>query len=363
MNNKGINTHHKKETKSTNNRAFSEIIAIKLYKRRFLLIAIGVIILCMLPVMGITMYIKRITVMIMLYTVLAQGLNILTGYTGQVSLGNAGFYAIGAYTSAILTTFHNWPFWGSLVLAFIISGSIGLLLGIPTLRLRGSYLSIVTLGFGEIVRLVILNWDKVTRGTLGIRSIPSPRIFGFELTLENSGMYYLMLVILILVVSACYCIVHSKIGRAFESIREDELVATIMGINTTNYKVLAFVISASISGIAGAFYASFSHYIDATIFSFDASIEMLSIVILGGMGTIGGVIVGAILLISAPELLRFLNEYRFVMYGLILVMMMRFRPQGLFGGRSLLPYSLPKGCKKTFPEQLVNEDISKEEAV
>lgn len=301
----------------------------------------GIILLLLLPYSGLSQYVMRIFIMIGIYYMLAMGLNILTGYTGLVSLGQAGFYAIGAYTTTLCLTKLGLNFPVALLVGGMLSSLCGFLLGLPTLRLTGSYLSIVTLGFGEIVRTIIMNWDGVTNGTLGIRNIPKPNIFGVQLTLSNHGLYYLMIVLTLFTTLLCYLVIHSKVGRAFLSIKEDELAAKMMGIKTTRYKILAFVISAFITGIAGGFYATVIGYIDQNSFVFDTSILIISVVILGGMGTFRGMLLGAMILIASPEFLRFLMDWRFVVYGLILVVMMRFRPQGVLGWRSLLPYKLP----------------------
>ena len=324
------------------NGLFSKVSAFAYGKRKILLVLLIVILLAV-PFMGFSNVVIRVLTSICIYSTLALGLNIPTGYTGQVSLGHSGFFAIGAYTAAILVSKAGLSFFIALPIAAVIAGFAGLLLGMPSLRLSGSYLSIVTLGFAEIVRMVVQNWVSLTNGPMGIKNISRPVLFGLELTLKNGGMYYLMLSILLLVSLVSYLVINSKIGRAFKSIKEDELAATMMGIKTTNYKVLAFTLSAIISGMAGAFFAPFMRYIDPNSFTFDSSILMLSIVILGGMGTMRGMYIGAILLISFPEVLRFLEEYRFVVYGLILVIMMHFRPQGLLGWQSRRPYQFPKG--------------------
>ena len=311
------------------------------HKYRFLLGSAGVILLIALPSFGFSQYILRIFIMIGIYTTLALGLNILTGMTGLVSLGHAGFYAIGAYTTAILMIRFQMNFLPAVVIAMAVTGVCGLVLGLPTLRLTGTYLSIVTLGFGEIVKMLIMNMDSVTNGTLGIRNIPKPEFFGFKLTLANGGMYYLMLLILFLVTYVCIVIQNSGLGRALRAIKADELASSIMGIRTARYKIAAFVMSAVIAGLAGGFYATLVSYIDHNSFSFDISILILSIVILGGMGTIRGMYLGAILLIVFPEVARPLMEWRFVVYGIVLIVMMRFRPQGILGWRSGVPYHIP----------------------
>jgi branched-chain amino acid transport system permease protein len=191
-----------------------------------------------------------------------------------------------------------------------------------------------------------MNWDSVTNGTLGVKNIPKPEIFGIKLTLANNGLYYMMLILVALITIFCIALINSKTGRAFLAIKTDEMAGIMMGINVTYYKVLAFVLSAFISAVAGAFYATLIGYVDPNSFTFDISTLILSIVILGGMGTIRGMYVAAAVLISFPEVSRKLMDYRFVVYGLILVFMMRFRPQGLLGWKSQMPYKLSKNVKK-----------------
>ncbi|WP_313129740.1 branched-chain amino acid ABC transporter permease [Anaerocolumna sp.] len=314
----------------------------KLYNKRYIFEIGAVLLLLAVPALGFSQYVIRILIMIGIYTMLALGFNILTGLTGLVSLGHAGFFAIGAYATAILMIKMQMNFFLAVFIAMIITGICGLLLGLPTLRLTGTYLSIVTLGFAEIVKMIIMNWDSMTNGTLGIRNIPKPTMFGEKLTLANNGMYYLMLLLLFLVTFTCITIHSSKIGRALKAIKANELASSMMGIYTARYKVLAFVISAVITGLAGGFYAALVSYIDHNSFTFDTSILILSIVILGGMGTIRGMFLGAAILISFPEVARPLMEWRFVVYGLILILMMRFRPQGLLGWRSTAKYRIPK---------------------
>ncbi|MFA5527768.1 MAG: branched-chain amino acid ABC transporter permease [Peptostreptococcales bacterium] len=312
---------------------------------RLTLIGLGILWMIMIPRLGASSFFIRVLTMIGLYTILALSLNLITGYTGQVSIGQAGFCAIGAYTSALLNVNFGLNYFITSLCGALMAGLFGFLLGLPTLRLSGPYLTIATLGFGEIVRMIALNFDKLTNGPLGISGIQRPLIFGFQLTALNGGFYYLVWALVILITLFLYAIVRSKMGRALMAIRDDELVATLMGIKTTRYKVAAFSISAVIAGIGGSFYAHMIRYIDPNTFNFDISILIISIVILGGMGTIRGMFVGAALLISFPEILRFASAYRFVIYGLILVIMIRFRPQGLFGGQSSAKYVLPKGVK------------------
>lgn len=309
---------------------------------RFLLAMVSAVLLLVFPMVVTNQYIITIAVKIGIYIMLALGLNILVGYTGLVSLGHAGFVAIGAYTASLLSTKLGFGFFSSVLLGMVVAALAGLLLGLPTLRLSGTYLSIVTLGFGEIVKTIAMNWDPVTNGTLGVKNIPRPSLFGMDLTVANYGLYYLMLVMLLIITVFCYTVYKSRTGRAFLAIKTDEMAGVMMGINVTYYKVLAFVLSAVISAAAGALYATLIGYIDPNTFTFDVSTLILSIVILGGMGTIRGMFLGAAILIAFPEVSRSLMDYRFVVYGLILVLMMRFRPQGLLGWKSQIPYKLSK---------------------
>lgn len=298
--------------------------------------------LCLLPKGVNNQYFLTVVVKMAVYAMFGLGLNILTGYTGLVSLGHAGFVAIGAYTASLCAVKLGWSFFPSMLFGVVAAGMVGILLGLPTLRLTGTYLSIVTLGFGEIIKMIAMNWSPVTNGTLGVKNIPKPAVFGMKLTIANHGLYYLVMIILVVCTVFCLVLVKSKTGRALQAIKGDELASVMMGINVTYYKILAFVLSACICAAAGALYATLIGYVDPNTFNFDVSTLILSIVILGGMGTIRGMFLGAAILIALPEVSRFLMVYRFVLYGVILVVMMRFRPQGILGWKSQLPYKLSK---------------------
>lgn len=342
------------------NKSLNIILSMEQFVDRFKLplAGISVMLLLVFPHLLTNQYILTITVKVGIYIILALGLNILTGYVGLVSLGHAGFVAIGAYTASLLATRLGVGFFLSMIAGMVVAGISGIILGLPTLRLSGTYLSIVTLGFGEIIKTIAMNWNSVTNGTLGVKNIPSPAIFGMKLTIANSGLYYLMLIMLLLVTLICYLTYKSRTGRAFLAIKTDEMAGIMMGINVTYYKVLAFVLSACICAAAGALYASLIGYIDPNTFTFDVSTMILSIVILGGMGTIRGMFLGSIILITFPEVSRSLMDYRFVVYGLILVLMMRFRPQGLLGWKSQMPYKISKKVQKRLEEALCNNQES-----
>lgn len=252
------------------------------------------------------------------------GLNLITGVTGQLSLGHSAFFSIGAYTSALLMLMLGVPFGVALVTATLMAGLIGGLFGIPILRLRGDYLAIATLGFCEIVRVVILNL-KVT-------------IHGSEKLLSTSlggipGSTNLILVLSLAVLAALFmaALERSKFGLALRSIREDEVAYQMMGIDVARHKILSFAIGSAFAGLGGALYASYMTVISPGDFGFMRSIEMLCMLVLGGMGSIVGVIAGTTVLTAIPELLRFAQEYRMIMYGIVLIFMMVFRPRGLFG--------------------------------
>jgi len=287
----------------------------------------------LLPIVINNDYVIRIFVVAGIYSILTLGLNLVTGYSGQLCLGWAAFYGIGAYTSALLSLNWQWSFWLTLPIGGIVAGLFGVLLGIPTARLRNVYLAITTLGFGEIIRLILLNWTDLTRGAMGLPGIPAPSFLGYSL--DHQYFYYYFIVALVVVsIIAMMRIIDSRLGRALIAIREDELAAKTMGIDTTRYKIIAFAIGAFLAGIAGSFYAHYSTFIDPHTFSFNESMVVLAMAMLGGMGSITGSIFGAVVLTLLPELLREMAEYRMIIYGLILMIVVIVRPQGFFGKSS-----------------------------
>ncbi|MDK2866727.1 MAG: branched-chain amino acid transport system permease protein [Clostridiales bacterium] len=274
----------------------------------------------------ITRYHQGIIVFILINVILATSLNLAVGFLGQLTLGHAGFMAVGAYVSAITAVALNANFnlpkivvlLISLTLAAIVSALTGVAIGIPALRLRGDYLAIITLGFGEVIR-VIINNIKVTGGAQGFTGIPKLS------TLDN------VFWITVLAVAFLYTLTHSRQGRAILSIREDEIAAEAVGVKTTSFKVMGFAIAAGLAGIGGGLYAHYIAFLDPNTFNFMRSVEILIIVVLGGMGSLTGSIVAAIVLTIMPEALRSFNELRLLLYALILVVMMIFKPSGLFG--------------------------------
>lgn len=280
-----------------------------------------------------TNYILRIATSAMLYMILALGLNIVPGFNGLLDLGYVGFYGIGAYTAGLLTIHYNLPFYVILPLAALNGAMWGILLGVPTLRLTGDYFAIVTFGFSELVVLLIRNELWLTRGPMGLPGITPPSVFGHTLV-HDWEYYYLILVLLIFVVIVMTRLADSRLGRAWFAVREDEIAAQCCGVNLIKYKVIAFAISASIGAMGGAFYAKWFKFIHPDMFKFWESILVLCLIVLGGMGSILGTMLGALVLIPLSEILRMilpqeLFSARFLIYGLILVLMMRWRSHGL----------------------------------
>jgi branched-chain amino acid transport system permease protein len=282
-------------------------------------------------------YVVDVLTLAGLYVLLALGLNITVGYAGLLDLGYAAFYAIGAYTYAILSTRLGLPFWLGLPIGGIGAALSGMALGIVTLRLRGDYLAIVTLGFIQIVHLILNNWNSLTNGPNGILNVGRPVLsfpgLGRFVFIEPISFYYLILLLVGLALLAIRRLNGSWVGRAWIAIREDELAAEVMGTDTTRMKILAFTLGASVAGIAGVFFAGKFAFVSPESFTFLESVLILSMVVLGGMGNLVGVTLGAVLLVVLPELFRGFAAFRMLIFGAALVLMMMFRPQGILPGR------------------------------
>ena len=303
----------------------------------------------------------RITNLAILFVMLSLGLNIVVGFAGLLDLGYIAFYAVGAYVYALLASPHfniHWPWWAILPIGAAVACLFGVLLGTPTLKLRGDYLAIVTLGFGEIVRIFLNNLSEpfnLTNGPKGLTTIDSIKVAGLDFanTTQVGGLalsgtikyYYFLLAVLVLVVIVNLRLQDSRIGRAWEAIREDELAARSMGIDTRNMKLLAFAMGASFGGIAGGMFSAIQGFISPESFILTESVMVLAMVVLGGMGNIWGVVLGAVLLSFVPEILRYTVEpvqrmvfgrsiidpevIRMLLFGLAMVVMMLFRPAGI----------------------------------
>lgn len=305
-----------------------------------------------------------------IYVLLGLGLNIVVGFAGLLDLGYVGFYAVGAYAYALLA--QNWGlgFWYALPICGLLAAIVGIILGFPVLRLRGDYLAIVTLGFGEIIRILLNNLDSWTGGPNGISSIPKPTLFGLEFSRrasEEGGrtfheffgidfasehrvifLYFVGLLLVLISLWVINRLIRMPIGRAWEALREDEIACRSLGLNPTSIKLSAFALGATFAGFSGAFFAAKQGFINPESFSFIESAIVLAIVVLGGMGSQSGVILAAIALTILPELARGFESYRMLIFGLVMVLMMIWRPQGLIPAkRPQIKLPQPKKAKKT----------------
>ena len=312
---------------------------------------------------GATRWIDNFGIQILIYVMLGWGLNIVVGLAGLLDLGYVAFYAVGAYSYALLAKTFGFSFWILLPLAGTLASFWGILLGFPVLRLRGDYLAIVTLAFGEIIRLILINWVSLTNGYAGITGIPRPTFFGIPFNAEDNGfaavfglefspfyrVVFLYYVILALALITCFFNLRLRrlpIGRAWEALREDEIACRSLGINTTNTKLTAFAMGAMFAGFAGSFFAARQGFISPESFTFLESATILSIVVLGGMGSQIGVAIAAVVMIGGTEIMRQLDflkrifgptfdptQYRMLLFGLAMVAIMRWRPRGLIATR------------------------------
>jgi branched-chain amino acid transport system permease protein len=297
-------------------------------------------------------YVVDTATTVLIYVMLGWGLNVVVGLAGLLDLGYVAFYAVGAYTYGLLSTHFGFGFWQALPVAGALAALFGMVLGYPTLRLRGDYLAIVTLGFGEIIRLVLVNWGDLTGGPNGISSIPKPTFFGLPMTASGDGptftsvfgisyspgqrivfLYYLILGLALLTSLLVNRLRQLPVGRAWEAVREDEIACKAMGINVTNVKLSAFATGAMLAGFAGVFFAARQGFISPESFTFPESATILAIVVLGGMGSQLGVVFAATVLVVLPELGRDFSEYRMLAFGVAMVLIMIVRPGGLISHR------------------------------
>ncbi len=312
-------------------------------------------------------YVVDVATLVLTYIMLGWGLNIVVGLAGLLDLGYVAFYAVGAYSYALIALHFDLSFWACLPLAGLFAASFGVLLGFPVLRLRGDYLAIVTLGFGEIIRVILLNWYSFTKGPDGLSGVPRPSFFGFEFTRSPAEgetafhqlfgwdyssmhriifLYYLILVLALITNFFTLRIRKLPVGRAWEALREDEIACRSLGINPTNTKLTAFAIGAMFAGFAGSFFAARQGFISPESFTFVESAVILAIVVLGGMGSQVGVVLAAVVLIGGTELFRELAEFRMLAFGALMVAIMVWRPRGLLAHRDptlLLDRTAAKG--------------------
>jgi len=286
-------------------------------------------------------YLLHILVMIDIYVILALSLNLLVGYTGLVSLCHAAFYGIGAYVTTLLMMNLHVPFFIAMLIGVIGSAVLSMSISIPSLRLKGDYFVLASLGFQMIIFAILYNWVSVTRGPYGIPGIPRPSIFGFKI--DTLLLFFIFTTVIMLICGvALYLIAESPFGRVLKAIREDEIATSAIGKSITYYKVVAFAIAGGFAAISGSLFSAYMQYIDPTSFTLMESIFILCIIIIGGTGNIVGPIVGAVVLIILPEALRFLRipdaiaaNMRQIIYGLLMLAILRYRPEGIAGGYRL----------------------------
>jgi branched-chain amino acid transport system permease protein len=328
---------------------------------RIALSILGIVLFICLPWFMPNNYYIQVLILAIIYTIAAMGLNFIYGFTGYISFAQAAFLGIGAYTTALLTVDFGWPPLLSWIAVIVVSAVFGVLLGIPSLRLKGHYLAMATIGFTIVLQMILMNWSAVTHGAVGVNGIPSIQIGSWKAD-QPISFYYIAVLVAGILFLLQRNILRSKLGRSFLAIREDEIAASSTGVNLTRTKVFAFALSAIYGGLAGALYAQFSSYISPDTFSFDQSIVLFSMVLIGGSGTLLGPVVGGILLTFLPEALRFVKEYYMAIYGLGIFCAVLFMPKGIvpilttwWEGRRRAPVEANKAN--------VVETLSKEEVV
>lgn len=284
----------------------------------------------LLPLGAGTSYSQVLLNMVMINAIIVLGFHVIFGLTGIFSVAQVAFFGIGSYATAILVVDHGVNIWLAMAAAPFVATLFGILLGLPTLKLKSHYLTMATIGFAEVVRLVLVNWEEVTHGTSGIRGIPAPGAFGFALE-SPRAYYYLTLAVLVLVIIGVQRLRISRIGRHLEAIRDDEIAAETCGVNTTAYKVMAFAVSAFCAGLAGGLYAPLLRYISPDAFTLDQTVQILAMLMIGGRSSVAGGIAGAALLTFLPEALRGFKEWYMAIYGAGLLAILIFLPEGLAG--------------------------------
>lgn len=298
--------------------------------------ALILVFVLLFPLVVTNGYYQKIGVISCIFAILATSLGLLVGQVRLVSAGHAAFFGIGAYTSALLTTKGAMPFPVGFVAAIGLSALIGFLFAVPVLRLRGHYLSMATLAFGIVAQMIMLNWESVTNGPNGVPGIPYASLFFFELNTDRR-MYYFTLFVLLLILWGLSRLYKSPVGRTLHLIREDEIAAATLGVHVVRFKVTAFTLSAGLAGLAGSLFAHYMSYINYDIFSPMESFMIMAMVVVGGMSTLFGPVLGAVLLSSIPELLREFSDYRMLIYGVVLVTILLFRPEGILGKKRKVP--------------------------
>ena len=294
-------------------------------------------------------YVVQVGTQILIQAIAAYGLNVIVGYAGQISLGHAAFLGIGAYASAMLTTAGGLSFWMALPIVLLIVGTVGFLCGLPSLRVKDDFLAITTIGINFIV-VAVFQYTPALGGALGIGGIPRVNLFGTPL--KAQGFFYLCIFFLVVVMAVSWFFTRTWAGLSCFAVRENEQAASSMGVSPVKAKLTAFVLGTLMAGLGGALYAHYMRFISAESFSFPVSVSMLSVVIVGGIGTLFGPLLGAIILGVLPEIFRPLVDYRMLLYAAVLLAMIRFRPSGLLGGNStwLRRHKPGKGAKTSPPK-------------
>jgi len=278
-------------------------------------------------------YFLQLIILALIWVVLAQGQNLIQGFTGYVSIAQAGFMGIGAYSSALMSVKLGWPVWATMAVAPLTTAVLALLAGYPSLRVKGHYFAIVTLAYNMVIFIVLMTWGSLTGGEAGLSNVPRPPdvalgTVSWSLS-ERAGYYYLVLLAAVLATGVCALMLHSRVGRVLLAIRQNEALVEAMGVQAWRYKLMAFVVSASLAGLAGALYAHFIGFLNPDAFGVDHSLNAILAVILGGSGTLAGPVVGSFAVVFLPEYLRVAETYRLVIYGLVLVLATIFMPRGL----------------------------------
>lgn len=291
----------------------------------------------MAPYLITNAYLFHLLVIAVIWSILATSVNLVMGYTGLLSLAHGAFFGLGAYTSALLVTKCGWNFWATIPPAMAVAAAFGIVLGLLTLRLGGHYFAISTLSFGIVISIVLEKWDDLTEGARGISAIPSPSpipLPGIGLLRFDSviSRYYLALVALILCLIFVWRLIHSPVGRALQAIRQNELLASCLGVNLIYYKLLAFALSAAMAGLAGVLYSIYINYLNPIDAGLWNGFYAVMYVVIGGMGSFWGPLVGTVFLVTLPELLRAFQDYRLLLLGILLILTITFLPDGIIGG-------------------------------
>jgi branched-chain amino acid transport system permease protein len=292
--------------------------------------ALAALALLTLPFWLTSPYYVHVTIMAGIFTILALSLNLLLGYTGQLSLGHAAFFGIGAYTSALLALKLEWPFWVGLPAAALAAGLAGWAIGRLALKVRGAYFVLVTISFAGVISLVSVNWMELTNGPLGLPGVPAPELARISFR-TKSAYYYLILLAAAVAYLVCHRLVHSRLGRAFLALRENEALAESVGVDPVRTLVLAAVVSAAMAGVAGSLYAHYTRFVSPEVFLFSYTVTMVIMVVAGGKGTLLGPVIGALLFTVLPEALREAVAWQWQMlaYGVLLVLLVYFLPRGI----------------------------------